>query len=81
VLDGEPFVSDPRYRTFATSLKSGRVLTVSYRWAAVEQRLVGMLKQLWSDLAADPELDLDAEIGGRVAALVDELEHTLLATW
>ena len=81
VLDGEPFISDPRYRTFAVSLKSGRVLTVSYRWAAVEQRLVDMLKQLWADLAADPELDLDAEIEARVAVLIEELEHTLLATW
>jgi multiple sugar transport system substrate-binding protein len=81
VLAGEPFASDPRYRAFAQSLNTGRVLTVSYRWAAVEQRLVTLLARLWSDVAADPELDLDVEIAGRVAALVDDLEHTLLATW
>jgi multiple sugar transport system substrate-binding protein len=80
-LDAEPFVSDPRYRAFAKSVKSGRVLKASYRWAAVEQHLMGMMSQLWSDLAADPQLDLDSEIAERTAALVENLERTILATW
>lgn len=81
VLAGEPFASDSRYHALAQSLNTGRVLTVSYRWAAVEQRLVTLLTRLWADVAADPKLDLNVEIAGRVAALVEELEHTLLATW
>jgi hypothetical protein len=52
-----------------------------YRWAAVEQRLVQMLSQLWSDLADNPQLDLEDEIDRRVAALGENLEHTILATW
>jgi multiple sugar transport system substrate-binding protein len=81
LLDDEPFVSDPRYQAFATSLKTGRVFTISFRWAAVERRLVDMFSQLWSDLADDPELDLEAEIAGRTALLIEDLERTLLAIW
>jgi len=81
VLDEEPFISDPRYQALAKSAKSGRVLKASYRWAAVEQHLMNMLSQLWSDLAADPQLDLDSEIAKRTAALVENLERTILATW
>jgi hypothetical protein len=39
------------------------------------------MSQLWSDLAADPQLDLDSEIAERTAALVENLERTILATW
>ena len=74
-------MSDPRYKAFARSLESGRVLTVLYRWAAVEQRLVNMLSQLWADLADDPKLDLKSEIAGRLAALSQNLEQTIFATW
>lgn len=81
VLNAEPFVSDPRYQAFARSLEKGRVLTVSYRWAAVEQRLVNALGQLWSDLATDPQLDLEVEIERRIMKLSEDLEQTILATW
>ncbi|MBN1659821.1 MAG: extracellular solute-binding protein [Anaerolineae bacterium] len=81
VLNDEPYAGDPRYQAFAHSLKSGRVLTVSYRWAAVEKRLVDMLSRLWSDLVANPELDLEAEIAVRVNTLIAELQRTVLATW
>jgi multiple sugar transport system substrate-binding protein len=81
VLNDEPFVSDPQYRPFATSLKTGRVLTISYRWAAVEKRLVNMFSQLWSDLADDPELDLKAEIAERITVLTKDLERIIAAPW
>jgi ABC-type glycerol-3-phosphate transport system substrate-binding protein len=81
ILNDEPFVSDPLYKAFARSLKSGRVLNVLYRWAAVEQRLVNMLSQLWADLADDPKLDLKSEIAGRLTALSLNLEQTLFAAW
>jgi ABC-type glycerol-3-phosphate transport system substrate-binding protein len=81
VLNDEPFVSDPRYQPFAASLRTGRVLTISYRWAAVEQRLANMFSQLWSDLADDPELDLKAEIAERIAVLTRDLDPIIAAPW
>jgi multiple sugar transport system substrate-binding protein len=81
VLESEPFISGPRHRAFVRSLKSGRTLKIIYRWAAVEQRLVNMLTRLWSDLAKDPQLDLEAEVASRTMALIDNLENTILATW
>lgn len=81
VLDEEPFISEPHYRAFASSLKTGRVMTISYRWTAVEQRLVHMLSQLWSDLADNPQLDLEDEIDRRIAALGEDFERTILAKW
>jgi ABC-type glycerol-3-phosphate transport system substrate-binding protein len=81
VLNDEPFVSDPRYQVFAQSLKIGRVLTVSYRWAAVEQRLMSLLRRMWADLADDPQLDLKAELSERTKTLIEELERTVLGAW
>jgi multiple sugar transport system substrate-binding protein len=81
ILDDKPFVDDPRYRIFAESLRAGRVLTISYRWAAVEQRLERMMTQLWADLADDPDLDLEAEIASRIAEMSEHLEKTVLASW
>lgn len=81
VLESEPFTSDPHYQALARSLKSGRTIKIIYRWAAVEQRLVRMLTQLWSDLAQDPRLDLETEVASRTAALIDNLGRTILATW
>lgn len=81
VLDAQPFAGDPRYQAFATSLKRGRALQASYRWAAVEQRLVNLLSRLWRDLAENPQLDLENEIAERIAALIQNLERTVLATW
>jgi multiple sugar transport system substrate-binding protein len=81
VLEGEPFVSGPRHRAFVRSLKSGRALKIIYRWAAVEQRLVNMLTRLWSDLAKNPQLDLEAKVASRTTALINNLENTILATW
>jgi multiple sugar transport system substrate-binding protein len=81
VLNAEPFVSDPRHHAFATSLKTGRVFAISYRWAAVERRLVNMFSQLRSDLADNTELDLRAEIANRITTLIQDLEQTLLAIW
>ncbi len=79
VLDDEPFTSDPYYRVFAQSLKSGRMLQRSRRWAVIEQRLVNMLSQLWSDLASNPCLDLGVEIAERTAVLINRLEKIIVA--
>jgi multiple sugar transport system substrate-binding protein len=81
VLESEPFTSDPHYQALARSLKSGRTLKIFHRWAAIEQRLVHMLTQLWSDLARDPQLDLENEVASRTTALIDNLGKTILATW
>jgi multiple sugar transport system substrate-binding protein len=81
VLESEPFTTNPHYQALAKSLQSGRTLKILYRWAAIEQRLVNMLTQLWSDLARDPKLDLKNEIASRTTALIDNLGKTILATW
>jgi multiple sugar transport system substrate-binding protein len=81
VLDQAPFATDPDYRLVRECLQRGRAFRSARLWAGVEMRLNTLHDQLWTDLFADPGLDLPAEIERRVRELAARLEKTLLANW
>ena len=78
VLASEPFASNPFYQTFAESLRTGRVIKISYRWAAVERHLHGLFASIWADLAKNPDLDLKQELYKRTETIVSRLNKTIL---
>jgi hypothetical protein len=78
-LDAPPYATDPDYALAAACLRRGRGFRSAHLWAGVESRLNAMFDQLWNDLFANPELDLEAEIEQRVRALAARLERTILA--
>lgn len=81
VLNAPPFANNPDYQLLTESLKRGREFVSTHLWAGVEMRLSSLCAQLWADLFANPDLDLDAEIEKRFRDLAARLEKTLLANW
>ncbi len=80
-LNAPPFSNDPDYQLVADCLRRGRVFQSAHLWAGVEMRLSTLCDQLWADVFANPELDLEKEIEQRVSALASRLEKTILASW
>jgi maltose-binding protein MalE len=75
-------VADPFYPVIEKSLQKGRSFHSGFRWGRVEARLVAIIEEMWSDLRANPELDIAREVKQRFSALCDRLEQTILAsTW
>ncbi len=79
-LNLPPFSNDKDYQLVAEIARRGRGFQTARRWGAIESRLNGFYEQLWADLLADPELDLEAEIEKRVRELAFHLERTVLAS-
>jgi multiple sugar transport system substrate-binding protein len=73
--------NDPLHPVISQTLKTGRGIHGFYRWAGVESRLSGVFHQLWVDLFANPEMDLEGEITKRITEVASRLERTTLATW
>lgn len=80
-LNAAPFAGDPDYQLVVDCLRGGRSFRSARLWAGVEMRLNTLFDQLWGDLFANPNLDLETEIESRVASLSSRLEKTLLANW
>ena len=77
-LEQTSFAADPFYPVIQKSLQNGRTFHSGFRWGRVEARLVAVIEQMWSDLRANPELDIAREVKQRFSALCDHLEHTIL---
>jgi multiple sugar transport system substrate-binding protein len=80
-LQKEPFANDPDYQRMIECLRAGRTFRSAHLWAGVEMRLSALCDQLWDDLFANPDLDLEGEIERRAMELSARLEKTLLASW
>jgi multiple sugar transport system substrate-binding protein len=80
-LNAAPFADDRDYQLVAECMRHGRGFQSAHLWAGVEMRLSALCDQLWSDLFANPELDLQKEIEQRVVTLANRLEKTILASW
>lgn len=80
-LNAPPFSNDADYRMISECIRTGRGFRSAHLWAGVEARLNILFSQLWKDVFANPELNLEAEIEQRVRDLADRLERTLLANW
>jgi multiple sugar transport system substrate-binding protein len=81
VLESTPFNTDSDYQRVIDCIRIGRSFRTAHLWAGVEMRLSALCDQLWEDLFANPELDLEGEIERRTSELAARLEKTLLASW
>jgi multiple sugar transport system substrate-binding protein len=68
------------YPAIQQSLKYGRSCSSGYRWSGVEVRLAETIEQLWSDLRANPTLNIKQEVEKRFSTLCTRLEQTILAS-
>jgi ABC-type glycerol-3-phosphate transport system substrate-binding protein len=80
LLENEPFTTHPLLIPVAQSLKRGRAFQSGYQWANIERRLQGMFSQLWADVFANPNLDVDGEISRRLEETQKRIERTILST-
>lgn len=77
-LQRPPYSTDPHYRVLAQAAQSGRSYPALLRWGLIEENLSRTLMQIWSDLAAHPNSDLDALFAQRIDPLVKRLNNLLM---
>lgn len=80
ILDQSPLATTPFYSAIQQTLKHGRTFHSGYRWNGVEGRLVSVIQQMWTDLRADPALNIADEVEKRFSAACKRLEQTILAS-
>jgi multiple sugar transport system substrate-binding protein len=73
-----PLAATPFYPEIQKSLKNARSFQSGFRWSAVESRLVAVIEQLWADLRANANLNLEHEIEKRFLPVCKRLEQTIL---
>jgi multiple sugar transport system substrate-binding protein len=79
-LGTSPFVDDLLYRVMSEASKIGRSFPSFSAWGLIEDGITAELDQLWADVLADPQLDLDAAINERLGTLARQLDYTLSQT-
>jgi len=79
-LDKSALAKMPHYPAVQASLQNGRSFHSGFRWRGVEARLVSVIEQMWSDLHANPDLDIPSEVSKRFSNLCARLEQTILAS-
>jgi len=77
ILSLPPFTTDPLHQVLSQALKTGRSFPSTTLWGLVEDKLTAAFKQLWAEVLADPDLDLDAAIGHHLDPLAQRLDLTL----
>jgi len=75
-----PLAENPLYRFMNEGGKVGRTFPSVPLWGLVEDRLGVALFQIWSDILADPNADLEAVLGQHLDSLAQRLNTTLGAT-
>ena len=80
VLERAPLAATPFYPAIRKSLENGRSCQSGYRWSGVEARLAAVIEQLWSDLRANPGLNIAHEVDVRFSDLCSRLEGTILVS-
>ena len=79
-LKQAPLASIPFYPAVQKTIRDGRSFHSGYRWSRVEARLVAVIEQMWGDLRANPELNIEREVGQRFSSVCNRLEQTILAS-
>jgi multiple sugar transport system substrate-binding protein len=80
ILEQASLGAIPFYPAIQKSLQNGRSFRSGYRWSAVEVRLAAVVEQMWSDLRANPEMNIASEVEKRFSDLCARLEHTILVS-
>ncbi len=76
-LAAPPFSTNPLWQLAARALKTGRSFPVTRAWGLMEDRLTTALHALWSEVLANPDLDLDAAIAKHLEPLARRLDLVL----
>ena len=79
VLQLPTFKDDPHLGVIAQCLLRGRSFNAGYRWAAIEARLVAFLIDLWDDVLAKGDFQVETEVPRRIQAFAEFLEKTILS--
>jgi ABC-type glycerol-3-phosphate transport system substrate-binding protein len=77
VIQNPPFSTDVFHSILMKGLNSGRSLPAISRWAIVEDRFVQLLGQLWEEVLANPNPDIDAIISEPLEQLSRRLDNIL----
>jgi ABC-type glycerol-3-phosphate transport system substrate-binding protein len=77
VLAGPPFTTDPYLQVIRQSLESGRSFTATYLWGKVEERLSAVVNNIWSQLFADPTLNIETAVAAQLKPLAAQLDQIL----
>jgi multiple sugar transport system substrate-binding protein len=80
ILAQAPLGATPFYPAIQKSLQNGRSFQSGFRWSGVESRLVVVIEQIWSDLRANPALDIAHEVEQRFSDVCKRLEQTILVS-
>ena len=80
VLQAPPFGTDSFYQFLIQGLKTGRTFQAIAQWGLIEDRLLRALGQLWENVLAHPEGDIDAIIAEQLDPLAQRLDHLLQPT-
>jgi len=77
VVQAPPFSTDAFHEILMQGLKTGRSFPAITHWAIVEDRLMQVLGQLWEDVKAHPNQDIDAMIAAQLDPLARRLDLLL----
>ncbi|MBN1888651.1 MAG: extracellular solute-binding protein [Thermoflexales bacterium] len=77
VLHESPYADHPVLKVLVEGVKAGRTFPNFPLWGLIEDGLVAMLNQIWQDVLAGDELDLDEIIARRVEPLARTLNMVL----
>jgi multiple sugar transport system substrate-binding protein len=78
-LANPPFSTDPLYKSVVEALKTGRSYQINRLWGMVEERLIAELSQIWAELFAQPDTDVDVLLDRHLLPLADRLNQVLLS--
>lgn len=70
------FTNDPS-QVISETLKIGRGFSATYMWGLVEERLAATLGEMWEEILANPDLDVERVVTERVGTLAERLDDTL----
>lgn len=76
-LNNPPFSDDPLYQPMVEGLKIGRSYRVRRLWGLVEEKMVTCLNQIWADVFADPNPDLNTLLDQHLEPLAKRLDLAL----
>lgn len=77
VLSRPPFSDEPIYWLVARGLQRGRSFRSVPLWGLVEERLNEAFGDLWAEILAGPDLDLETTIAARMRPLARDLDLAL----
>jgi multiple sugar transport system substrate-binding protein len=76
-LDSSPLADDPNYQVMVQALKTGRTFPQISLWGMIEDKLDIALENIWKEVLAEPQPDINAIMSKHLDPLAWRLEMTL----